>query len=379
MKTMKRRLLMVVAMMATVVSSWSQGLTATLQQGGRMTPYYGVDAFKQAYEAASNGAIITLSAGSFNSVGEITKQITIIGNGGFSAIEKRTYINGIYDSTNKYSWYLKINANNVKIEGIYFSSYRLILGNISNLKISHCYISDLRAEGTHTNTIIDQCYIEDDYTMNKSENYCIKNSFISNFLTRNSSSNMAYITNCRILRYSYYHYGGANSGDPFKNISYPYAVYKNCILGEYTYSSQYLTETSSSYWNGYDLRISSYPEIEYYNCVFFYYPYSWNGTYYTYVSDLATKELYSNPPSGTNRKDNSKSTWADLFDTTYSYYGSGYIKTELKGDDGKQVGPYGGSGFTMIPSIPRITDSTIDSYTDSSGKIKVKIKVESNQ
>ena len=86
-----------------------------------------------------------------------------------------------------------------------------------------------------------------------------------------------------------------------------------------------------------------------------------------------------NPPSGTNRKDNSKSTWADLFNITYSYYQSGYIKTELKGDDGKQVGPYGGSGFTMIPSIPRITDSTIDSYTDSSGKIKVKIKVESNQ
>ena len=62
----------------------ADNLTATLQQGDEMKAFYGADAFKQAYEAAeSSGAIITLSAGSFNEVESIEKSMTIIGYNAF--------------------------------------------------------------------------------------------------------------------------------------------------------------------------------------------------------------------------------------------------------------------------------------------------------
>ena len=90
------------------------------------------------------------------------------------------------------------------------------------------------------------------------------------------------------------------------------------------------------------------------------------------VEALKSKELKSIPEG------NMKSTYNNIFGSG-RYYESSYIKTTLTGDDGKQVGPYGGSGFSMIPSIPRITESTIDSYTNAEGKINVKIKVENNK
>ena len=73
------------------------------------------------------------------------------------------------------------------------------------------------------------------------------------------------------------------------------------------------------------------------------------------------------------------STYDALIDTSKYWHEKGYFKTDLVGDDGKQVGMFGGTGFSTNPSIPRIIESTIDSYTDASGKINVKIKVESNQ
>lgn len=365
-KTSKRFFVSAMMTMATVCS-FAQGLTATLQQSGKMVPYYGADAFKEAYAAASNGAVITLSAGTFNTVDSITKQITIIGNGAIG--DNQTYISGRSTKT-KDNWniYMVIKANNVRIEGIRFnSSYPVLIREVNNLKISHCYITTLRATHKHTNTIIDQCYIDNDYSMSNSYNYCLKNSFIGYFNTKNSENNIAYITNCLIYKYSYCHNDGTNVY--FSYDSYPIAIYKNCILGQYDYSQGYSGD-NKPYWR----TVNSNRNCEYYNNVFFYYPYSYNGTSFILVASLKTLELLG-VPTGIG---NMKSTFAQLFGSG-SYYEPGYIKTDLKGDDGKQVGPYGGSGFSMIPSIPRITSSTIDSYTNAEGKINVKIKVENNQ
>jgi hypothetical protein len=45
------------------------------------------------------------------------------------------------------------------------------------------------------------------------------------------------------------------------------------------------------------------------------------------------------------------------------------------GDDGTVVGPYGGTGFSQYPAIPRIISKDIDGKTDEDGKINVKIEV----
>lgn len=74
---MKKILFLFVALVSMSASMHADGLTATLQQGDKMTAFYGVDAFKQAYEAANDGAVITLSSGKFNDVATIEKSITI--------------------------------------------------------------------------------------------------------------------------------------------------------------------------------------------------------------------------------------------------------------------------------------------------------------
>lgn len=57
-------------------------LTATLQSDGQSTVYYGRDALKSAVAAApQDGGVITLSSGSFNNPGFITKSLRIYGAG----------------------------------------------------------------------------------------------------------------------------------------------------------------------------------------------------------------------------------------------------------------------------------------------------------
>ena len=372
-KTIKRIFVSTVMLMA-VVSGWAQGLTATLQQGTTMRTYYGVDAFKEAYAAASSGAVITLSAGTFNTVEEITKSITLIGNGAIG--DKQTYLYTASKTSDGYYPNLIINANNVRIEGLRLNaSDAILIRKVSNLKISHCYINCLRATLQHTNTIIDQCFISKEYAINQGVNYCLKNCFIDEPYQEGSTSNLTYITNCLIYKYYYYH---RISDKNYYKIVYPYAIYKNCILGYHSYNSSNLSNTSSDYSKGYYIwSPGTKTQSEYYNNVFYYYPSDYDDGFLKFNDFLETLELKS-VPTGTNRTGNMKSTYNDLF-TSMSYYLPGFIKTDLKGDDGKQVGPYGGSGFSLIPSIPRITSSTIDSYTNAEGKINVKIKVENNQ
>lgn len=57
-------------------------LTTTLQSGDRITPFYGVNSFKEALSAAVDGDIITLSTGAFNAT-EVSKGVTIIGTYAF--------------------------------------------------------------------------------------------------------------------------------------------------------------------------------------------------------------------------------------------------------------------------------------------------------
>ena len=74
----------------------AQAPIAMLSHSGLHTPYYGTDALVDAYAAAQNGDIITLSPGVFNAC-EIRKSITIRGAGMMTdsvAGTLRTTING---------------------------------------------------------------------------------------------------------------------------------------------------------------------------------------------------------------------------------------------------------------------------------------------
>ena len=339
---MKKTLLLLVAIALTSAKMMAEGLTATLQQGETMTAFYGVNAFVDAYNAAEDGAVITLSEGRFNDVSSIEKSITVIGNMAFDVEGyEKTYL---YGSTT-------VNADNVTLEGIYFANY-LNLGNINNCHIKRCRIGNTLgyvSNTVHTNTLIDQCVINCEDAMPASRNYCLKNSTISYFASSSSSWHIAYITNCYICYFAQY----SNSS------SYqPYAIYKNCVLGmNMNYNTNYSLSlySPSEFYNNYFYRITSYSS-NYTN-----YPYKeyfYNGCLNNGNTNSGDKSAYVRKPF------------------TGNYIINSFNQT---GDDGTPIGITGGSGFSPYPSIPRITSKQIDSKTDSEGKLNVKITVSTEE
>ena len=382
---MKKLLVFLWALLAASASVNAQGLTATLQQGDNMTPFYGPDAFVEAYNAAQKGAIITLSAGVFNTVDSITKQVTIIGNG--CATTNRTRI------LSKNGTCLIINANNVTIEGVSFM-YDVYIRKVSDTHLRKCYLYELNATHTHKNTVIDQCRVKYNRTLAKGENICFKNCILSylysgesttyDFGKLNTISNPAYFSNCLI--YHYFDKWCTESGSYWREYHVPYGVFKNCILGQRDYDYKKTSGSwvaNSNYWQGFYLGILRKSSNEYYNNVFFLYPYQ--ATAYVETGDevydeLKTMEMNNTLVESQTVQGNTTSTWAALFKDGEDVNWWEVLKDDIPftGDDGTVVGPYGGTGFSINPSIPRIVESKIDSNTDADGQLNVRIKVEVN-
>lgn len=358
---MKKLLVFLWALLAVSANVNAQGQTATLQQGDKMTPFYGENAFIQAYNAAQKGAVITLSAGEFNTVDSIMKEVTIIGNG---YREKKTVIK--WRSWDPDSTSLSIVANNVTLEGL---DLRYVCIRQSNhLTIKHCKIFNLFGEknngvgsswsfnrGSHKNTIVDQCIINCDNAHSGGENYCIKNSFINTFIRSDYGVHInTCISNCVFFQYS---------------STFVPAVYKNCHIC--------LRDNIDT--------IANINNVECYNCVFFggldykSYPCAGWDIHLTLNPDTrwVTPEL--DIEESQTFKNNTTASYNALFgDSDEDNPLLAPIITTITGDDGKVVGPYGGTGFSWNPSIPRIVESKIDSYTDAEGKLNAKIKVELN-
>lgn len=326
---MKKILLMLVVLFTMSTNILADGLTATLQQGDVMTPFYGVDAFKEAYSAAQDGAVITLSCGKFNDVSNISKQITVIGACAFSENNnEKTFLTSI-----------EVNADNVKIEGVFFSKKVTLSTSkkITNCTLRRCLISELYSSYYHTNTLVDQCRIRVENAIAAGKYYCIKNSSIGNFGEMNSTANIAYISNCFV--------------DVFWGTSgtRPYAIYKNNCL-------RILANTASK-----SLRL--YSPSEYYNNLFCYN----NG------SELAQWAVSF--ADGCANNGNIKRI--QKYESLYGCFARP-IDAPL-GSDGTVVGPYGGTGFSEYPAIPRIISKSIDSNSNAEGKINVKITVKAEQ
>lgn len=312
----------------------ADGLTATLQQGDQMTPFYGVDAFKEAYQAADSGAVITLSIGTFNVIDTINKSLTIIGA---SAMQSN-------DQYNTYLTSLTIAADNVTIEGVKIGTVHL--GNIKNCHIKRSYLTCLRSQNDssfHTNTIVEQSYVNREEAIKTGINYCIQNSYLGGFYTMNTVNNMAYIINC----YIYNFFGG--------NGYQPWAIYKK----------NYLCHGCSGRIATNSIVYMQSPS-EFYDNVIYYY-------YYYYSSSVGSFTYRLGAYSGTIYINN-----IEIKASTTSASKIPKITTQLASDS-TYIGPAGGMGVSDYPAIPRIVNKTIDSNTDSEGKLNISITVKAEQ
>lgn len=363
---MKKSILLLFVLMTMSLTALADGLTATLQHGDKMTPYYGVDAFKDAYSAAKDSDVITLSKGTFNTVtSTITKKVKIVGTYGLSANStERTILAS-----------LSVAANDVTVDGIYFSG-DVTIGAAENFRLLHSWVEGtLKYSSTtsyHTNTIVDQCVIKKESAIKQGKNYTLKNSTIGEFSERNTSSNMAYITNCVVYRFVYDHSAFSNLSNAQSTKHYPvipFAIYKNNVLGiettnyHYNSSSYYFVDcyfkSPNEFWNNcfavrnYNRGTNGYIS---------------SGSYY--IRSISTSQIQFDPGC----QNNSNTVIALSSVLTLDQYPSSPTSPG-NGQDGTLRGPKGGTGFKYYPEIPRITSSTIDANTDSDGKLNVKINV----
>jgi len=115
---MKKSLIIsaIICFFLTVQTVKAQNPVTMLQHAGSSTPYYGINSFIDAVNAAVNGDTLYLSAGSFNPPTSIAKGIKVFGSGCFPDINnvaKRTTITS----------YITINAgaDYLHLEGLYIT------------------------------------------------------------------------------------------------------------------------------------------------------------------------------------------------------------------------------------------------------------------
>lgn len=158
---MKKLVLLLIAVIAMFDAAKAQtSLVATLSHDGTVSTYYSANALKDAYEAAVDGDVVTLSSGSFAAPATIAKNITVRG-AGMMLDRESTVISGVC----KIDVIDLESANVVTLEGLHFSSELRLLATrnasiikcrlqrlshtpsnsdkVSNLRIIHSLIEDM--------------------------------------------------------------------------------------------------------------------------------------------------------------------------------------------------------------------------------------------
>lgn len=340
---MKKLLLLFAAMLVAVAASHAQTPTATLSHEGTVKCFYGADAFVNAVDEAADGDIINLSSGYFNGT-DIDKAVSIKG-AGMSAdtinVIEQTII-GLDGKSHS------ITNNDVNIEGIYFLN-RVEL-KATNIKINKCTFKGelYQYSGTEDNILINYLY----------------NCKCLSTVGRYSSATLSYanlnVINCYIDAISIgqsptYNFSFINSIIGSTSANNYYCSFINCII--IINNSNYLSYINSS------------------NYVYYCVGYNQNGTIFNHIID------YNNTNSVVS---NLSELFKTFSGTNYSEYETFELTTEAAstylGDDGTQVGIYGGSmPFNPRVNNPYITKCTVAEKSTPQGTLSVHIEVKPAQ
>jgi len=331
----------------TVDAQQTEASTATLQTGDVSKVFYGIDAFKSALTEAQDGSIITLSSGVFNVPGNLDKSVKIYGAGmeddQVTGIMK-TQLNGQININGVEG----VHKDNIYMEGIYINGPIFIAATdddqIENLKVVKCRFTRLDCHEDSNHFTFRQCAVAGNMVGYGSvaTGMMIQNCWVKGLIKEFSSSSTLVVDHCFLTAIVDADYG-ANWHGPY--------YFKNTLMFN---------------------RGGSY------NC--------------QAISDggVAINCLGTFARGGVITKTNCYTSfdWATLFadgqgDAEYYITGTTTPRTWVLadpatyvGDDGTQIGPAGGEyPWDLIPSTPRITESTIASKTVD-GKLSISIKAE---
>lgn len=324
---------LVAALMSATVMFAQSSLLATLSHDGSISTFYGADALKDAYNAAKNGDVITLSSGSFNAV-DIAKGLTIRGAGmGIDTLynSEPTVIMGNFS--------IKIPntvTSRFTLEGIYHNHEITVNTPFKNGTFIKDRFRIIRnyGEGSLTNLTMIHCKVAEKVDLYNNSSVSCVNCIINNpGADYNSSLEfLNCIVECNDL-------GPGYVGEP---------SFKNCILVTTSQEENWLSRSSVAY-----------------NCV---------G-----ISTKSDNNIFKETPNTTNVM----KKYSEVFKTfrgTYSdeetFELTETAKRRYKGIDGTQVGIYGGNmPFSMTPTNPQITKCNVAAKSTADGKLSVDIEV----
>lgn len=336
-------------MLVAVAATHAQTPTATLSHEGTVKCFYGADAFVNAVAEAADGDMITLSSGYFPYAVDINTAIKIKGAGmttdTINCVEQT--ITGSIRST-----------KDVTIEGVYMTTF---------------YNSEKSA-----NTKLIKCTILSSYSVGTSGSQ--------------SNPNNHYLINCKSLKKtgcgqtSYLHI--LNSF--VVGLGGHYLDVKNSIVKDPAlYTQSYGTVKPLDIWDS-----------SFINCIFSLidYPQDFSSSNYIYYSIGTNQDgsIFDNvigydDGSGNYVPNNTNTVVSDLSTVFKTFNGQNYneyetfeltnsAQTTYLGDDGTQVGMYGGSmPYNPFPSHPIITKCTVAEKSTPQGTLSVDIEVKPAQ
>lgn len=328
---MKKLYLLLTLLVAVVCTGKAQSTqVATLSHEGTITSYTSADALRNAYEAAVDGDVITLSSGSFTAI-NFEKRITVRGAGmGVRVNDTDPYIEPTLLVGN-----FEINAdgdenNNFKLEGI-LSENSVDLGAVINAQFSKCKFKGLgynTNRGGFTNVTFINCVFYDSASICFNATMNFYGCYLKNVYFNGSGSHHN-ITNCILEK-----------NNSFEDYA---CVVKNSI---------YINSNDNEYCMNHGNAFNSV----------------WLGKCYATTGNpfYATLESHNNTILPEGMKLFKEGTFYQLTDEAKQYVG----------DDGTEVGIYGGSlSFDPTPTNPQIVKFNVAPKTTADGKLSVDIEV----
>ena len=327
---------LVVAILTTTVCFAQNSLVATLSHGEDISMYYGTNALRDALNAAVSGDVINLSGGQFQAV-DITKAVTLRGTGIDDAAP--TYISGNYiiniptDDPNRLCIEGIRCTNTVNMDGIFNSPYFV-----------KCQFSDLEIRGNSTikNALIVNCKITTSFYLYGSSTVQSINSYVFSFGNFSETASAAFV-NCVIVSST-----RGYSPQDVKN-----SQLLNCIVYQ-----TYNTQTNL----GGQLPSSTVAT----NCL---------TSGYINLFGAQTANV-NNKSVGYKEFDKVFKNFTGTYSDDQTFELSDEAKTTYLGNDGTEVGIYGGVlPYSSKPSYPQITKMNVANKTTADGKLSVEIEV----
>lgn len=323
---MKKLFFSMVLTLTGVAATFAQSsLIATLSHEGNVQVFHGPTSYKQAMAAAEDGDVISLAGGIYEAT-DITKGITLRGSG----VEKDT-ISNAYPTELQGTFSIEIpdSCSSLVIEGVYCSS-SITLMNLKNPVFMKCKFNGIgqgnfTAPPTVNNLTMLHCYVTNRMKLSSSSTANLINSYFGDLRECTSLD----VTNCYIRCHS---------------SSISKSQFRNCLIRSYTTGDANFSQTNMVY-----------------NCV--------GASENRYYSIFANHSINNNIQLA-------NSDFDALFTSTGFYQLTDEAKAKYKGDDGTEVGLYGGSlPYDLHIAKPQITKCNIAQKTTADGKLSVDIEV----